>query len=568
MDVTSFRRLSGLAGLVLAIVSRAGLAAEAYVADGAPTTLMVTATDADPAPSLPPASKAADLIVRGDNGAAPSSKPQSELRALTADGAAAATAAPAAAQGTLTVVANAARPAAPLVMANDPAVQPAASLQALQSIQRHGGGITGSQPQDRRSAVRTGKPLIERFSIMEGSKPRSSSNNPRAESRRAIPQHAAAAPRRASAPTAQRPQHVQTAPANQGVRTAELQEPVAGTPAKSNQREPQADTPPALLAKAHKLSLTAASQGAYSQVIKLCADAKLHGLEGESLAYSNQLSAWALNRRGQIRADEGLGELAMADFRAAVEAEPDNWRALHNRGVTYAQNGQFAEAFDDVCRVIELNPKYAKAYSNRATLYVQANDFANAMADYDQALTLDPKLTPALVGRGRVRHMQGRLAEALVDLTAATAESPKDAEIICSRADLLADLGRYNDALTDYARAIERNPRFEHAFRNGAWLLATCPDDSVRDAEGALDGAQAALKCGYGERHAALDTMAAALANAGKFQEALATIQQAIDIAPEDLRPAYVARQELYKAGQPFRTKPVGEVRTAGFEEK
>ena len=248
-----------------------------------------------------------------------------------------------------------------------------------------------------------------------------------------------------------------------------------------------------------------------------------------------QLSAWALNRRGQVRADEGQQDLALADFRAALEFDPNNWRALHNRGVTYAQNGQFAEAFDDLCRVIQLNPKFAKAYSNRATLYVQAGDFEKALADYDAALAIDaeaaagarrprprvPHAGPARRGAGEPRRGRRRLA-------------PKDAEIVCSRADLLADLGRYEDALEDYAQAIDLNPKFEHAYRNGAWLLATCPDESIRDVEGALVGAQAALECGYGERHAALDTLAAALANAGRFEEAVGTIQQAIEIAPEE----------------------------------
>ena len=31
---------------------------------------------------------------------------------------------------------------------------------------------------------------------------------------------------------------------------------------------------------------------------------------------------------------------------------------------------------------------------------------------------------------------------------------------------------------------------FEHAYRNGAWLLATCPDETVRDANSALAGAK------------------------------------------------------------------------------
>jgi tetratricopeptide (TPR) repeat protein len=150
------------------------------------------------------------------------------------------------------------------------------------------------------------------------------------------------------------------------------------------------------------------------------------------------------------------------------------------------------------------------------------------------------------------------LTEALASFDAAIELEPNDAETICSRADLLADLGRYEDALAGYAQAIDLNSKFEHAYRNGAWLLATCPEDSIRDAEGALAGAQAALDCGYGERHAALDTMAAALANAGRYEEAVGTLTQAIEVAPEGARAAYEARLHLYESGQPFRTHPVG----------
>jgi tetratricopeptide (TPR) repeat protein len=289
-------------------------------------------------------------------------------------------------------------------------------------------------------------------------------------------------------------------------------------------------------------------------------------LDAETRKFSANLSAWALNRRGQVRADEGQSDLALSDFRAALEFAPENWRALHNKAVTLAQGGDFAPSFDDVCRVIQLNPRFAKALANRATLYVQAGDYDRAMADYEAALEIEPTLLAALVGHGRVCHMQGKLEEALDSLDAAVATAPQDADIVCSRADLLSDLGRYEDALLDYAQAIDLNSKFEHAYRNGAWLLATCPDESIRDVEGALAGAQAALDCGYGERHAALDTMAAAMANAGRFEEAVGTIQQAIEIAPEDVHAASQARPQLYEAGQPFRTHPVGGASVAAVD--
>jgi Flp pilus assembly protein TadD len=321
------------------------------------------------------------------------------------------------------------------------------------------------------------------------------------------------------------------------------------------------------LVRAYELSLSAQSEAEYSAIIRDCATAMRAGVKDENRKFGNELSAWALNRRGQARADQGQFELALADFRAALEFDPNCWRAYHNRGVSLAQAGQFAEAFDDICRCITINPNFAKAYSNRATLYVQAGDVERAVADYESALRLEPKLTQALVGYGRLCHMTGRFDDALTHLNAAMAQSELTAEVACSRGDLLVDLGRYREALQDYAKAIDLDPQFEHAYRNGAWLLATCPDETVRDAQAALAGAKKALECGYGDRCAALDTLAAAQANAGQYQEAVATINQAIQIAPEEARGAYEERRAMYQSGQPFRTEPVSEVQTADFVE-
>ena len=331
--------------------------------------------------------------------------------------------------------------------------------------------------------------------------------------------------------------------------------------------KPQGNAADDALVRAYELSLSAQSEAEYSEIIRECAAAMRAGVKDENRKFGNELSAWALNRRGQARADQGQFDLALADFRAALEFDSNCWRAYHNRGVSLAQAGQFAEAFDDVCRCITINPNFAKAYSNRATLYVQAGDVERAVTDYESALRLDPKLTQALVGYGRLCHMTGRLEDALTNFNSAMSQSEITAEMACSRGDLLVDLGRYREALHDYAKAIDLDPKFEHAYRNGAWLLATCPDETVRDAQAALAGAKQALECGYGDRCAALDTLAAAQANAGQYQEAIATINQAIQIAPEEARPAYEERRSMYQSGQPFRTEPVSEVQTADFVE-
>jgi tetratricopeptide (TPR) repeat protein len=481
------------------------------------STIVVTASDGDAAPEPEEPTNSQLVICADDSDPTPAeaqTAPETE--------------------GSLTVVANSQRQQPLSAIEVDPAVQPAAMrAQASAAQQRRPSGMFSGSP--RRPGGNTGlqtRPAATRSAASPVSQLQSNSR-PQPRKRGAVELEKGDASNAAPA----RPQSVGATKS------------AAGHGAQAAASE--------LLVQAYQLSLTASTEAEYSQIVRCCAEATRQGLEGENRTFALSLSAWSLNRRGQIRADQGQREIAIADFRAALEFDPQCWRALHNRGVTLAQCGHFAEAFDDISKVIELNPQFAKAYSNRGTLYVQAGQYEKAIADFDAALKLDSTLLPALVGRGRVCHLMGRLDEALVNLSDAIEQDGTDADVICSRGDLLVDLGEYNEALDDYARAIDLNPKLQHAYRNGAWLLATCPDESIRDVEGALKGAKAALECGYGERHAALDTMAAALANAGRYDEAVATMQQAIQIAPQEAVPDYQARQQLYQSGQPFRTQPI-----------
>ena len=449
------------------------------------------------------------------------------------------------------VFADDSTPATASIAVQSPAAAPAPSAQGTLSVVANGG---------RQAPL---KPMVEDASVV----PAAHNRGPvfTGQGRRGS---SVAAPSRQQPRQQSRPQGTR----QQFSTTNDRQAPPAPAP-KQAQRiaatapNAQTNSADAALVRAYELSLSAQSEAEYSAIIRDCATAMRAGIKEENRKFGNELSAWALNRRGQARADQGQFELALADFRAALEFDPNCWRAYHNRGVSLAQAGQFAEAFDDICRCVTINPNFAKAYSNRATLYVQAGDVERAVADYESAIRLEPKLTQALVGYGRLCHMTGRLDDALTHLNAAMAQSEITAEVACSRGDLLVDLGRYREALQDYAKAIDLDPQFEHAYRNGAWLLATCPDDTVRDAQAALAGAKKALECGYGDRCAALDTLAAAQANAGQYQEAIATIDQAIQIAPEEARGAYEERRTMYQSGQPFRTEPVSEVQTADFVE-
>ena len=70
-----------------------------------------------------------------------------------------------------------------------------------------------------------------------------------------------------------------------------------------------------------------------------------------------------------------------------------------------------------------------------------------------------------------------------------------------------------------------------NAKNNLAWILATDPDDTIRDAKSALKlSEEVNQKTGH-KNFATLDTLAAAQAESGQFAEAVKTINKAIKSA-------------------------------------
>ncbi|HEY9032858.1 MAG TPA: hypothetical protein VIN71_02890, partial [Pseudomonadales bacterium] len=74
----------------------------------------------------------------------------------------------------------------------------------------------------------------------------------------------------------------------------------------------------------------------------------------------------------------------------------------------------------------------------------------------------------------------------------------------------------------------EKSDIFPQAQSNLAWVLATCPQESARDGQRALSIMQQLLADNRRDNPNLLDTLAAAFAETGQFQQAIATQQRAI----------------------------------------
>ena len=360
---------------------------------------------------------------------------------------------------------------------------------------------------------------------------------------------------------AKRPTHLATAMNPAAVRPSA---PVPSTPRTEQVSEP---TPKGveLLAKANRMSQAASSEEEYTAIIQTCRQVLAIDSSPTAVKYSKQLASWALNRRGELKADEGRTTEASIDYEDALRFDPKRWRAIHNRGVMAAHAGRYADAFDDFNQTLKINPNFAKAYSNRATLYAEAGQLAKARADYQRAIRNDPDLAVAHKGCGRVCHKLGELDSALQHFDAAALLAPADAKIVNLRGDLLTDMGRYRNAAANYRQAIELDNQLASAYRNLAWLQATCPDKECRDTQLALANAERAIALNPKPNDLDYDTLGAAQAASGDFELAKASVDRALELAKESDKANYLWRRGLYEQGQPYVTEPASDIQQASY---
>lgn len=115
--------------------------------------------------------------------------------------------------------------------------------------------------------------------------------------------------------------------------------------------------------------------------------------------------------------------------------------------------------------------------------------------------------------------------------------------------------GDFDQALIYYEKAIEAYPDHAQAYNNMAWLMATCPEEKYRNGAKAVEFAQKAVH--LSRKADFLDTLAAAYAEAGQFEDAIETQKQAIDSLGEEEKPnkltEYDARLTCYESTSPWR---------------
>jgi tetratricopeptide (TPR) repeat protein len=158
---------------------------------------------------------------------------------------------------------------------------------------------------------------------------------------------------------------------------------------------------------------------------------------------------------------------------------------------------------------------------------------SEAMVHYRIQAVLSPLDYRVHYNLARILAKQGQWQEAIkeYDDAADMGANPDDYIAHVNLADALTHLGREQEAVSHLNEALRIKPDSTEAMNNLAWLLATSPDPNVRDGKRALELAERACILTDFKQTVFVGTLAAAYAEAGRFDDAIATAQKACALA-------------------------------------
>ena len=249
--------------------------------------------------------------------------------------------------------------------------------------------------------------------------------------------------------------------------------------------------------------------------------------------------------------DAGRGE---GHLRRAIDLSPEHPGAHFALAMLLAREGRRTEGAQHLERAVDLAPENLSWRLQRAQVRASSGNTAGAVEELEQIVAQDPGMVEARRMLSAVLVGAGRTEEAAVQLQALVALTPDDLQARFNLGLMLFETGRYADARRTLDDTLGRFPGDVATRHLLARLLAVSPDDAVRDGARAVDLAQSVVDEQPALDH--LETLAMALAEAGRFDDAVTWQQRALEAERQVAggnSPQRLDRLALYQARQPLR---------------
>lgn len=281
-------------------------------------------------------------------------------------------------------------------------------------------------------------------------------------------------------------------------------------------------------------------------------------------------SAIGYRLKGNLYFYKDDDKTALEHLNKALDKEPDDLDSLYLRAQVYTNLKENEKARADIEKAIALDPQQGRGLLIRSALAAQQKRFAEAVADIKLLLQADPKNELIRLQLASYYVADKRPRKAIELLTAILDDNSKNSDVLRARGDAQLSVGKHAEAIADYERALKIAPEDTGVLNNLAWVLATSPEESVRNAERSIELATKA--CELTEYKAAhiLSTLASGYAEKGDWETAIKWSTKAVEVGAKEDETSEQLKQELesYKQKKPWREKQEIEENTAPLEPK
>lgn len=280
---------------------------------------------------------------------------------------------------------------------------------------------------------------------------------------------------------------------------------------------------------------------------------QLKAIDMYTRALSKLQTSFIYNERALLYLECGESNKAVIDLTDAIALDDADSDLYLNRGNAYLSCNAFEAAIDDYNTAITMSPNETRAFNSRGWANRELGRFEDAIKDFEHAIRLEPTYVSPVFNLGLLHYERANFGEALRCFNKAFQMQPHDCAILCARGDLFVARRDFHAALGDFDAACSINDASCEAHERLARLLSTCIEPSCRNGAKALVHAVRSCQLTSWEDAECLETLAAAHAECGQFDDAQRWQSKAVLLKPEIVRDLAVERLRKYQERQPYR---------------
>jgi tetratricopeptide (TPR) repeat protein len=264
-------------------------------------------------------------------------------------------------------------------------------------------------------------------------------------------------------------------------------------------------------------------------------------------------SPMAYTHRARVRAIQGDLPAALADLDRAAKIEPRSLTVLLLKARIHQQAGDAEKALSAVDEALQLQPGLIEGLQLRAMLSAGAGKFDQAIDDLEQLKKAAPDNSELLLQLGMFYAADKKPQKAVDTYADVLANDAKSWLAYRGRADAYLSIGKQAEAIADYEAALKLQPDDTGILNNLAWVLATSPDEKLRDGKRAIELATQASKISQYKQAHILSTLAAGYAESGDFENAIHWSEKAVELGREPIKQQLRKELESYQTHKPWR---------------